>query len=66
MTAATPYTPKEFADQLGGKRSAKWVRQQCRLFIRSRGRRGIKTATKSAPYLIPQGELLKFCSGLGP
>lgn len=54
MNPLAPLTPKEYAaEEFNGKRSARWVRGQCVLFVRTRGRRGIPVVSKSRPYLIP-------------
>ena len=59
MSLRATYTPKEFADEiLAGKRSAKWVRQQCRQW-RASGRGGIRTSPVGH-YLIPQSEAVRF------
>lgn len=53
--ALRPFTPKEFAEAIGGLRSADWVRQQC-------GAGEIKTISGPGrpPYLIPAAELARF------
>lgn len=61
-----PVTPKEFSAAIGGLRSAWWVRAQCRLWLKSRGKRGIETLTRSAPYIIPGSELDRFRPSLAP
>lgn len=50
-----PLTPKEFAEAIGGLRSADWVREQCH-------RGAIRTISGPArpPYLIPADELARF------
>jgi hypothetical protein len=54
MSAPGPLTPKEYAaEEFGGKRSAKWVRHQCALYIQSKGKRGIPVVSAKPPYLIP-------------
>jgi hypothetical protein len=54
-----PLTPKEFAAALGGLRSERWVTRQCRLWLKSKGKRGIQTLTASR-YIIPGSELQRF------
>lgn len=59
--SAGPLTPKEFAaDVFDGKRSARWVRQQIRLWLRTKGRRGIAVIARSKPWLIPRSEVLRL------
>lgn len=61
MTQAAPYTPKEFAsDVLGGKRSAKWVRRECRLYRKTKGKAGIPVISTDGPYLIPPSAAARF------
>ncbi len=57
------YSPKEFAAWLAENditRSADWVRDQCALYIRTKGRRGIAVVLNSRPYLIPASECARF------
>lgn len=49
-----PLTPKEFSAAIGGLRSEKWVRAQCRA-----GRLAIIEGT-TRPYLIQPDELCRF------
>ena len=65
MNATAPLSPKEYAAlEFGDHRSAKWVRAQCALFIRSKGRSGIPVVAVNGkpakPYLIPRSELGRF------
>lgn len=64
MNATKPMallSPKEFAaDTLEGRRSARWVRKQCRLWLHSKGRKGIAVAWPCPPYLIPASECRRF------
>lgn len=60
---ARTYSPKEFSALLaenGIERSPEWVRQQCALFVRARGRRGIAVILPAPPYLIPESEEARF------
>jgi hypothetical protein len=61
MNPAAPLTPKEYAaEEFGGRRSPAWVRAQCALFIRTKGREGIAVVAASRPYLIPATERGRF------
>jgi hypothetical protein len=54
VKAEAPLTPKEYAaEEFGGKRSPVWVRHQCALYVRSKGKRGIPVVSAKPPYLIP-------------
>lgn len=54
MKESAPLTPKEYAsEEFDGKRSAKWVRAQCHLYVTSKGKRGIPVVSRTRPYLIP-------------
>lgn len=55
-----PVTPKEFSAAIGELRSPKWVREQCALFVRTKGKRGIRTVNRQAPYLIDGAEIARF------
>jgi len=65
MNATAPLTPKEYAaEEFGERRSAKWVRNQCAEYIRTRGKSGIPVVAVNGkpakPYLIPRSELGRF------
>lgn len=61
MNERAPLTPKEVADLVfGGKRSERWVRNECRRFINTRGRRGIAVLCGCKPYLIPRSEAARL------
>jgi hypothetical protein len=61
VNANAPLTPKEFADMVfGDRRSARWVRNECRRYIKTKGRRGIKVIGTGRPYLIPRGEVARW------
>lgn len=64
MSNRGPLTPKEFADVVfGGERSARWVCNQCRLYIKTRGKRGIAVIPGSRRYfLIPRSEIARLSS----
>lgn len=54
------YTPKEFSDAAyDGLHSAKWVRAECRRFLRTKGREGIAVISRKRPYLIPASEVTR-------
>lgn len=56
------FTPEEFADKvLDGRRSARWVRERCAEYVRTRGESGIGVAFEWAGhYMIPESEALLF------
>ena len=65
MNANGPLTPKEFAAEVfDGKRSARWVRSQIRLFLRTKGQSGIAVISRSKPWLIPRSEANRHASPL--
>jgi len=48
-----PLSPKEFADAIGGVRTPRWVRDQCR-------KGELRTVNGRRPYLITPAELARF------
>jgi hypothetical protein len=61
MSETAPLTPKEFASVVfDDRRSARWVRNECRRFIKTRGRRGIAVLGNARPYLIPRSEVARW------
>lgn len=53
-------TPKEFSFAIGSLRSPRWFREQAALFIRTRGRRGIRCERIGDNYFLDPGELARF------
>lgn len=61
MNPAAPLTPKEYAvEEFSSRRSEKWVRAQCALYVKTKGKRGIAVVLPRPPYLIPASERGRF------